>query len=263
MLGMAFLETRLVYPIPALSRGDWKPTNFPYEDVEFTSADGTKLHGWFFPRPNSKRAILYCHGNGEDVAADGDLGFHLSNVLRSSVLVFDHRGYGHSEGSPTEAGCIADGSAAQKWLAGRVGIQPNDVILIGRSLGSAVAIALAAGNGCRALVLENSFPSIVAVAAQHYAWLPVKWIMRNRYDNLARIQRYNGPLWQSHGNDDALIPLASARTLFDASPSQNKKWIEFPQCGHNDPRPNRYYNELASYLDTLSPSNGVPLPASK
>jgi uncharacterized protein len=263
MLGMAFLETRLVYPIPPLSRGNWKPTDFPYEDVNFKSADGTKLQGWFFPQPNSKRAILYCHGNGEDVAANGDLGYHLSNVLRASVFVFDYRGYGHSEGSPTEAGCISDGSDAQKWLAGRVGIQLNEVILIGRSLGSAVAIALAADNGCRALVLENSFPSIVGVAAQHYAWLPVKWIMRNRYDNLARIQRYNGPLWQSHGCDDTLIPMASARTLFDASPSRNKNWTEYPQCGHNDPRPGSYYNKLANFLDTLTAANGAALPAGK
>ena len=263
MLGMVFLETRLVYPIPPLSQGNWKPTSFPYEDVEFTSADGTKLHGWFFPRPNTKRAILYCHGNGEDVAADGDLGHHLSNVLKASVLVFDYRGYGHSAGSPSEAGCIADGNAAQTWLANRIGIHPDDVILIGRSLGSAVAIALAADNGCRALILENSFPSIVAVAAQHYAWLPVKLLMRNRYDNLARIQHYKGPLWQSHGCDDQLIPLASARTLFDASPSPNKKWLEYPGCGHNDPRPNRYYAELASFLDTLAGSARNPSPATK
>ena len=259
MLGMALFETWLVYPIPLLSQGNWKPTSFPYEDVEFKSADGTKLHGWFFPQPNTKRAILYCHGNGEDVAADGDLGYHLSKVLQASVFVFDYRGYGHSEGSPTEAGCIADGSAAQSWLASHVGIRPNDVILIGRSLGSAIAIALAADTGCRALVLENSFPSIVAVAAQYYAWLPVSWMMRNRYDNLARIQHYNGPLWQSHGCDDTLIPLALARTLFDASPSPsaNKRWIEFPHCGHNDPRPSRYYTELASFLDTISSFSGA------
>ena len=73
MLGMVLLETRLVYPIPPVSRGDWKPAGFHYENVEFNSADGTKLHGWFFAYPKSKRAILYCHGNGEDVADNGEL----------------------------------------------------------------------------------------------------------------------------------------------------------------------------------------------
>ncbi|HEX4414577.1 MAG TPA: alpha/beta hydrolase [Lacipirellulaceae bacterium] len=253
VLGMMFLETRLVYPIPPLTRHNWKPTNFEYEDVYFASADGTKLNAWFFPNPKTKRAVLYCHGNGEDIAADGDLCSHLSNsrILNANVLVFDYRGYGHSEGSPTEAGCIADGDAAQKWLANRVGIHPNEVILMGRSLGSAVATALAADNGCRALILENSMPSIVSVAAQQYPWLPVKWVMRNRYDNLERIKRYDGPFWQSHGTVDTLIPIASARTLFDAAPSKNKRWIEYPNSDHNDPRPRKYYDELAAFLTTL------------
>lgn len=262
VVGMMFLETHLVYPIPPLTRNNWKPTNFEYEDVHFESADGTKLHAWFFPNPNTKRAILYCHGNGEDVAADGDLCSHLSNnrVLNANVLVFDYRGYGHSEGSPNEVGCIADGAAAQKWLANRVGIKPNEVVLMGRSLGSAVATALAANHGCRALILENSMPSIVSIAARQYPWLPVKWVMRNRYDNMERMQHYTGPLWQSHGTADSLIPISSARTLFDASPSENKRWIEYPNLDHNDPRPRIYYDELAKFLDSLDPA-GAESPA--
>ncbi len=254
VVGMMFLETWLVYPIPPLSRGNWKPTNFQYENAEFTSADGTKLHGWYFPIAGSKRAILYSHGNGEDVAANGEFISFLSESLHASVLIYDYRGYGHSAGSPNEAGCIADGDAAQKWLADRAGIAPRDVILIGRSLGTGVSVALAAQNGCRALILENAFPSMVSIAAQHYPWLPVRWIMRNRYDNLDRIKHYNGPLWQSHGCDDTIIPIAAARTLFDASPSKNKKWFEYPNCGHNDPRPGVYYDELATFLATLDES---------
>jgi uncharacterized protein len=262
VVGMMFLETWLVYPIPPLSRHNWKPTNFQYETAEFTSADGTKLHGWYFPIAGAKRAILYSHGNGEDVAANGEFISSLSQLLHANVLIYDYRGYGRSEGSPTEAGCIADGDAAQKWLANRVGIDPQDVILIGRSLGTAVSVALAAQNNCRALILENSFPSMVSIAAQQYPWLPVNWMMRNRYDNLARIKHYTGPLWQSHGCSDTLIPIAAARTLFDASPSQNKKWFEYPNCGHNDARPGVYYDELAAFLDTLEdarqPPNALP-----
>ena len=246
---MMFLETWLVYPAPSLTWGDWNPKGFQHEDVHFTSADGTKLHGWFVPHLNSTRAILYCHGNGEDVASAGEIAAHLSDVLRASVFVFDYRGYGHSEGNPNEAGCIADGSAAQHWLATRMGIDPKDVILIGRSLGSAVAVTLAVENGARALVLENAFPSIPDVAAFHYPWLPVRWVMKNRYDNLLRIKRYNGPLLQCHGTADVLIPIGLARTLFEAAPSRNKKWLEFPNCGHNDPQPRRYFDDLAAFLD--------------
>ena len=251
---MLFLETKLVYPIPPLDWGDWNPKNFAYENVEFTSADGTKLHGWFFPQPNSTRGLLYCHGNGEDVANIGEFAAHLSKTLDASVFIFDYRGYGHSEGSPNEAGCIADGTAAQEWLANRVGIKPNEVILMGRSLGSAVALALAADNGASALVLESAFTRMPDVAARHYPWLPVRWIMKNRYDNLARIQKYRGPLLQTHGTADSLIPIQMAKTLFESSPSPNKRWLDFNGLGHNDPEPAKFYAQLTEFLEVAAPA---------
>ena len=165
VLGMMLFETNLVYPIPDRSSGDWQPKSFQFEDVHFNSADGIKLHGWFIPHPTPKQAILYCHGNGEDVSSVGELAAMLSESLQASVFVFDYRGYGQSEGRPNEDGCIADGNAAQHWLAERAGVHPNDVVLMGRSLGSAVAIALAADNGARALVIENAFPTMTDVAA--------------------------------------------------------------------------------------------------
>jgi fermentation-respiration switch protein FrsA (DUF1100 family) len=252
VLAMALLESSLVYPIPPLDWGNWHPTSFEFENVHFMSADRTKLHGWFIPHSDPTRAILYCHGNGEDVAALGEYAAHLSESLAASVFIFDYRGYGNSDGRPNEAGCIADGSAAQFWLAGRMAIKPNEVILMGRSLGSAVAVALAADNGARALVLENAFPTMPDVAASYYPWLPVRWVMDNRYDNLARIQRYKGPLLQSHGTNDELIPMAAARRLFDASPTTTKKWLEFPGLGHNSPQPASYYVGLKRFLDPLS-----------
>lgn len=253
---MMFLETGLVYPIPPVERGDWSPTSFQFEDVNFTSADGTKLHGWFLQHANSTRAILYCHGNGEDVASVGELGAHLSRELRTSVFVFDYRGYGRSDGTPNEAGCIADGLAAQLWLAQRMKIRPDEVVVMGRSLGGAIALALAAENGAGALILESAFPTMPDVAALHYPWLPVRWIMKNRYDNLARITHYDGPLLQSHGTADGLIPIQLAQTLFNASPSAQKNWLVFDDLGHNDLPPRRYYANLADFLNNPSPPNG-------
>jgi uncharacterized protein len=249
VLGMMFLETWLVYPIPPLSWGDWNPTGLEYEEVRFTSADGTKLHGWFFAHPNPKHAILYCHGNGEDVASAGEFAAYLRGELRASVFIFDYRGYGHSEGRPYEAGCIADGCAAQAWLAKRMSITPQDIVVMGRSLGSAVAVAVATEYGGSALILECAFPSMPDIAALQYAWLPVRWIMKNQYDNLDRIRRYNGPLYQSHGAIDSLIPISLARVVFDAAPSTNKRWLVLPNCDHNDSPPQSYYRELAAFLD--------------
>jgi fermentation-respiration switch protein FrsA (DUF1100 family) len=252
LLGMMFLERWLVYPIPPADAGDWNPKWLGFDDVNFQSADNTKLHGWFVPHANPKRAILYCHGNGEHIAFNAELAAHLRDTLQASVFLFDYRGYGRSEGLPDEAGCIADARAAQHWLANRMGLKPNEIVLMGRSLGGAVAIALAAEEGARALVIENSFPTMPDVAALHYPWLPVRWAMKNRYDSLSRIKKYSGPLIQGHGVDDTLVPMQLARQLFDAAPTSNKEWVEFADCDHNSECPPDYYDALTSFLDRVS-----------
>lgn len=254
LLAMMLLEPWLVYPVPPQEAGNWQPTGLGHEDVWFSSADGTTLHGWFVPHSETKRAILYCHGNGEHVAMNADLAVRLRDRLQASVFLFDYRGYGRSEGWPHEAGCIADGLAAQRWLAERIGIKPGEVVLIGRSLGGGVAVAIAAEQGAAALVLENTFPSLVAAAAHQYPWLPVGWAMDNRFDSVARIRHFAGPLMQSHGAADTLIPSRLARQLFDAHPGTRKRWLDLPGLQHNDAFPASYYTILAQFLAESAPA---------
>jgi hypothetical protein len=252
LLAMTFIETWLVYPIPPLDRGDWHPAGLEFEDVRFTSADGTKLHGWFVERPDAKRAVLYCHGNGENVGMNADLVAELSESLDASIFIFDYRGYGHSEGSPTEGGCIADGIAADRWLAKRIGKPPSEVVVMGRSIGSAIATAVAASEGAQALVLVNAFSRMTDAAAYHYPWLPVRLVMRNRYDSIARIRNYAGPVFQSHGTADWIIPIHFGRELFNAAPTSQKRFLECPNRGHNDPEPASYFRELAAFLKDIA-----------
>ena len=261
LLLMTFLETWLVYPIPPLGRGDWQPQGLAFEDVQFEADDGTKLHGWFVPHPHAKRAIVYFHGNGESVGDNADLVAYLSDALEAAVFIFDYRGYGHSAGSPYEAGCIADGLAAQRWLANRLGKQPNELVLMGSSLGSGVAVAVAAQQGAQALVLRNAFSRMTDVAAFHYPWLPVGLVMCNRYDSVVRIKHYDGPLLQSHGTADTIVPIKFGRRLFDAAPSQDKQFLEYPGIGHNDPSPQSYYRELAAFLNRIGPHDEVTQPS--
>jgi fermentation-respiration switch protein FrsA (DUF1100 family) len=262
VLLVMFLETWLVYPIPPLSRGDWQPAGLDFENVHFTSEDGTKLHGWFVERPNAQRAILYCHGNGENVGMNADVLTQLSNVLDASIFIFDYRGYGHSEGTPNEKGCIADGLAAQRWLAERTGTQPSDIVVMGRSIGGSIATAIAAKQGAKALVLVNAFSRMTDVAAQHYPWLPVRLVMKNRYDSIKRIKDYAGPVFQSHGADDWIVPIRFGRELFAAAPTSNKRFLELPQYGHNDLEPNSFFVELREFLDNadrkVAVSDGRP-----
>jgi fermentation-respiration switch protein FrsA (DUF1100 family) len=250
LIAMA-LERRLIYPAPSVARGNWRATDPAHEDVWFESADGTKLHGWFVPHATAKRAILYCHGNGEHVALDAELVALMRDRLHANVFVFDYRGYGRSEGTPHEAGCIADAIAAQAWLAERLGIRPGDIVLVGHSLGGGVAVAVAAERGAKALVVENTFSSIVDVAADSHWWLPVRLVMRNRYDSVSRIRQYDGPLFQAHGADDTLVPIRFGRRLFDAAPGKVKRFVEGDGLGHDDGPPDGYYAQLAAFLDQV------------
>jgi uncharacterized protein len=251
LLAMTFFENMLVYPIPPLSRGDWHPAGLEFDEVHFTSADGTKLHGWFVERPDAKRAILYCHGNGENVGMNADIVHQLSESLDASVFIFDYRGYGHSEGKPNEAGCVADALAAQRWLAEWIGKSPSDVIVMGRSIGAAIATAVASQQGAKALVLVNCFSRLTDVASLHYRWLPVRLLMKNRYDAVDHIRDYQGPVFQSHGTADWIVPIVLGRQLFAAAPTAKKRFLEYPDRGHNDPEPASYYRELAGFLDGL------------
>jgi uncharacterized protein len=253
LLAMTFVETWLVYPIPKIFERDWHPVGLDYEEVWFTAADGTKLFGWFAPQAGSKLAVLYCHGNGEDVSRNVDTLVELRRQLHANVFIFDYRGYGRSEGSPTEAGCILDGIAADKWMANRLGVKTTDVIVMGRSLGGAIAVAVAADLGAQALVLDSTFSRMTDAAAYHYPWLPVQLVMQNRYDSLGRIRQYNGPVFQSHGAADTIVPIDLAKQLFAAIPSDQKLFREYPGRDHNDPFPATYLSELRSFLDRFAP----------
>lgn len=248
---MTFLERWLVYPAPSVDRADWSTEGTGLADVGFASADGTRLHGWLAEREGAEHAIVYFHGNGNQVADLGEQILWMSRRLGATILVFDYRGYGKSEGKPHEAGVVADGVAAQRWLAARAGIQPDKVVLIGRSIGGGVAVACAAELGAKALVLQSTFSRLTDAAACHYPWLPVRLLMRNRFDSVERIARYDGPLLQSHGTVDEVVPFELGKQLFDAAPGDGKEFLSQPGMGHNQPQPPAYYDRLAEWLDAL------------
>lgn len=250
MLVLLLLENWLVYPAPRYPAGDWEAAHLPHEDVHFTSADGTKLHGWLVEHPRPRAVILYCHGNGEHVAYNDDLLAMLRDNFRVSVFAFDYRGYGRSEGEPFETGILEDAEAAQAWLAERTGLPQQEIVLMGRSIGGGVAVHLAAKNGARGLILESTFSSLPEVAARQFPWLPVGWLMKNRYDSAAKIEAYRGPVLFSHGDCDSLIPQSLAQKLFDAAPGE-KEFYCVSGGDHNCIQPAEYYQKLDEFLDRL------------
>jgi hypothetical protein len=250
---MMFNEASMIYFPPPRDDGDWEHPGLEIEDAQFTSADGTKLHGWYVEHPRPKAHVLLCHGNAEHVAYLGDLLRLYRDELQCSALAWDYRGYGKSEGTCDEQGILADGRAAQAWLAQRAGIRPGDVVIVGRSLGGGVAVDAAATVGARGLVLERTFTSMPDVAALHYPWLPVRLLMRTQYNSREKIAQYHGPLLMSHGTSDDVIPYEIGRQLFDAAPSKRKTFIAEAGYGHNDPHTRTYEQALAQFIAELPP----------
>ena len=248
---LVLLERFLVYPAPSVLSGNWNASEFKAQDVFFSSSDGTRLHGWYVEHPDPQAHILFCHGNGEHVGYLGSWLEALSDKLDASIFAFDYRGYGKSEGKPFEQGVLEDAEAAQDWLARRAGLERNEIVVYGRSLGGGVAVHLAGMHGAHALVAERTFHSMLEIGVRQYPFIPVRYLMRNQYPSDQRISTYSGPLLQLHGTDDEIVPLESARILFEACPSNQKNFIEIPGMGHNDPAPGEFYDAFEMLIDAL------------
>ncbi|MFB3786812.1 MAG: alpha/beta hydrolase [bacterium] len=200
-----------------------------YEDVSLQTADGLRLHGWYLPHAEASAALLFCHGNAGNVS-------HRIESLRQwhslglNVFLFDYRGYGRSAGRPTEEGTYQDALAAYNWLQGRGPDLP--IVLFGRSLGAAVAIDLAARGKGAALIAESGFTSVPAIGQELFPILPVKWLVRTRYDSLAKIPQVKIPVLVIHSREDEIVPFHHGEALFEAAPGP-KQFLEI-RGGHND-----------------------------
>ncbi len=247
---MMFLEESLIYFPSKYPEGDWKPRGLEFEDAWFQAADGIKLHGWYVPREKPAAIILFCHGNAGNVTDRADILEILHNVVGASVLVFDYRGYGRSAGKPNEKGILSDARAARAWLANREKIAEKDIVVMGESLGGAVAVDLAAKDGAKGLVLIGTFTSAPDIAAYHYPLLPVRLLMHTRLDALGQIANYKGPLLDMHGQADTIVPFQFGKKLFDAA-NEPKQLLVFPHHDHNDPPPDKFFEALEDFLKKL------------
>ena len=245
---LSYCENYLLYPGAFIRGGEWSPQWLDYEDVWFSSADGTQLHGWYLEHDQPQGSLLYCHSNGDHVANLAGYLERLRRDHRVTVFAFDYRGYGQSGGRPHEQGVLADGHAAQRWLAERAEIPVDEVLLMGRSLGGAVAVDLASTNGAKGLIIERTFTSVPDVAARLYWWAPVRILMRNRFRSIDKLPAYEGPLLQSHGTEDELIPVDIAQQLFATCPSQTKTWIAMKGVRHTSPNTFDYEVALRDFI---------------
>jgi fermentation-respiration switch protein FrsA (DUF1100 family) len=249
------LENALLYH-PVRADEEWlAPPGPGVQDVEFATADGTRIHGWWWPRPDADGALLYCHGNAGNLSHRGPGLPALRQTLKLSILIFDYPGYGRSDGSPSEAGCYAAADAAYEWLARVQNVPPERIVLYGKSLGGGVAVDLATRRPHRALVLVKTFTSIPDMAQRQFPFLPARWLVRNRFDSLAKIRQCPRPVFVSHGDCDTLIPFAHGQRLFAAA-NEPKRFFAMHGCDHNDPLNPDFLAALADFL-----SEAAPVPA--
>jgi hypothetical protein len=250
MVVMMLLERSMIF-FPSRG-GDWNPSWLKFEDVHFQAADSTKLHGWFLPHENAREVVLFAHGNAGNLSHRASIVDRIRRDHRVSIMIFDYRGYGKSEGAPDEEGILADARAARAWLAQRTGRAEQEIVLMGESLGGGVMVDLAAKDGARGLILENTFTSLPDVGAHHYPWLPVRLLMRTRLDSAAKIPHYTGPLFMVHAEHDEIIPLALGRQLYELAGSKAKMFLILKGQFHNDdPMTPEYQRTLALFFDGL------------
>jgi fermentation-respiration switch protein FrsA (DUF1100 family) len=249
VLMLVYVENRLVYH-PDSADDNWIPKPIAeIEDVDLTSADGTRLHAWWCPEAQSDQAILYFHGNAGNLSWRGGSIVKLRNRLNISVLIVDYPGYGKSEGRPSEAGCYRAADAAYDWLTTQKKIAPRKITLYGASLGGGVAVDLASRKEHRALVLIKTFTSLPDAACHLHWWLPVpiRLLMTNRFDSLSKIGRCRGPVFIAHGTADTLIPHEQGERLFAAA-HDPKRFLPMPGMNHNDELPAEFFTSLRDFL---------------
>jgi len=183
-----------------------------FEDAEITTSDGLVLDGWFLL--SGPQAVLISHGNAGTVAERLELARAFVAMGRS-VLLYDYRGYGRSQGRPSEEGTYLDAEAAFDWLTAR-GLAPQAIAAYGESLGGAVSIELARRRDPARLIVEATFTSLPDIGARAYPWLPVHLLSRIRYDNIAKAPELTLPVLVLHSPEDELVPFAHAHRLYDA-----------------------------------------------
>jgi uncharacterized protein len=231
LAALFFLQRSFLFPIPQAGRTTPDAAGFPEaEEHVLTNADGEKVIAWHVPAKPGHPVVLYFHGNGDflagffgrfrDVIADG-----------TGIVALSYRGYAGSSGQPSEQGLLRDAAAAYAFTTARY--SADWIVVWGFSLGTGVAVALAAEQPVGKLILEAPYTSIAEIAASAFPIFPVRLMMRDTFHSDQRIARVRAPLLIMHGERDSTIPIGLGERLF-ALAQESKQFVRFPEGGHND-----------------------------
>lgn len=260
---LSLLERSLIFFPIRHPAGDWgfpdraRARGVVVEDRFFTTEDGVRLHAWWAQAREAGAetpVLLWLHGNAGNVTHRGDLVMDFA-ALPARMLLVDYRGYGRSEGRPSEAGLYRDARAAWRHLTVEHGIPPEHIVVLGKSLGGAVAAHLAAEVQPAGLVIQSGFTSVPDVARRIFPFVP-RVLIRTRMDAATAVSRVRCPVMVLHSRHDEVIPYELGRGLFDAAPDP-KRFVDISPARHNDTHlvvPGRYFEAMAAFLDETVPS---------
>lgn len=246
LLAWLFQERMIFLPRPVESRPIPHPN---LEELTLVAADGVKLRGWLV-KAAAKPAplVIYFGGNAEEVSWLTGLAGQFAGW---SLLLLNYRGYGDSEGRPGEQQLFHDALAVYDYAKQRADVAPERIVAMGRSLGSGVAVHLAAHRPVRGVILVSPYDSIVEVARGHYPFLPVSLLLRHRFDSLAHAPQIEAPLLCLVATEDRVIPVARSRTLFEAWRGP-KTWRQIPPSDHDSISSEpEYWRSIAGFLGAL------------
>jgi len=201
-----------------------------FEEVNLVTEDGIRLSAWYVPSQRSQEVILFCHGNAGNISHRLDsLGVFYN--LGFSTFIFDYRGYGRSEGHPSEQGTYKDAEAAWQYLVKVLKVPPNRIVIFGRSLGGAIATELAVRHQPAALIIESTFMSFKDIASEMYPYIPTSLIARFSYNTLEHIRNVKAPVLIVHSSQDDIIPFRHGQSLYSAA-REPKEFLKI-QGDHN------------------------------
>jgi len=242
------LQRRLMY-FPDPERVSPASFNLPGVSERIIDApDGARLISWHAKAAPGQPTILYFHGNAGNLASRAErIRRYISRGY--GVLFMSYRGYSGSTGGPSERNNVADAQLAYNALKAD-GLAPEEIIVYGESLGSGVAVQLAASNEIAGLVLDAPYTTIVDVAALEYPYLPVRPFVFDRYETVRYLPRVTAPLLVLHGEADRVIPVAMGRAVYNAA-NAPKEIVTFPRAGHSDHHIHGSYDEMFRWIDAV------------
>lgn len=250
-------ERRMIFfpDYPSRLEGDWHPPALDPQDVWLTASDGTKLHAWWIPNTSAKFTFLAFHGNASNVANRASV-YEFLHAVPANVLALEYRGYGHSEGKPSEKGLYLDARAAYQYLLDAKHLDPRFIVSFGQSLGTAIAVDLAANRRVGGVVLEAPFPSASRVASRIFWFLPgLSLLVHSQFDTLSKLKQIAVPLLIVHCTQDPVLPFEFGQEVYNGA-RLPKHFLKIGGNCHEESSfiaPIQYRSALQEFLSSLEP----------